>query len=177
MTLYDTMTDLLVDARGKDRHIRFIDGEKDESELGFGDLWERASALLGSLQARGMQKGDELVIFSKSNESFVIAYWAAILGGIVPVPVAVGISDEHRYKLFRILKQLDRATLFTELGLLERLLEFATEHGLDDVKAILEQRTALISDVKPFCRLFSSWSPFFVRLSFSPPLSWLRPFS
>ncbi|MDJ0940460.1 MAG: non-ribosomal peptide synthetase [Woeseiaceae bacterium] len=149
MTLYDTMTDLLVDARGKDRHIRFIDGEKDESELGFGDLWERASALLGALQARGMQKGDELVIFSKSNESFVIAYWAAILGGIVPVPVAVGISDEHRYKLFRILKQLDRATLFTELGLLERLLEFATEHGLDDVKAILEQRTALISDVKP----------------------------
>ena len=34
----------------------------------------------------------------------LVAFWAAILGGIVPVPVAVGISDEHRLKLFRILQ-------------------------------------------------------------------------
>ena len=32
--------------------------------------------------------------------------WAAIFGGIVPVPVAVGTSDEHRSKLFRILSQM-----------------------------------------------------------------------
>ena len=69
MKLYDTMIDLLADARGKDRHIRFIDGEHDESTVGFSELWDRAIALLGSLQARGMQPGDELVIFSKSNEN------------------------------------------------------------------------------------------------------------
>ena len=93
MKLYENMTELLSEARHKDRHIRFIDGENDESVLTFGELWDQALALLGSLQARGMQPGDELVIFSKSNESFVIAFWAAVLGGIVPVPVAVGISD------------------------------------------------------------------------------------
>ena len=92
MQLYDTLIDLLADVRSRDRHIRFIDGEDDESTVGFAELWDRALALLGSLQARGMQKGDEFVIFSKSNESFVVAYWAAILGGIVPVPVAVGIT-------------------------------------------------------------------------------------
>ena len=117
MKLYDTMIELLDDARSKERHIRFIDGEKDESDLSFGELWERASALLGALQSRGMGPGDELVIFSKSNESFVVAYWAAILGGIVPVPVAVGISDEHRFKLFRIIRQLHNGTLFTEQDL------------------------------------------------------------
>jgi acyl-CoA synthetase (AMP-forming)/AMP-acid ligase II/acyl carrier protein len=143
------MTDLLADARGKDRHIRFIDGEHDESSVSFAELWERALALLGSLQARGMQPGDELVIFSKSNESFVVAFWAAILGGIVPVPVAVGISDEHRFKLFRIIKQLHRGTLFTELDLLERLLEFSKQRELGDVAAILESRTVLISDISP----------------------------
>ena len=149
MKLYDTMTDLLADARGKDRHIRFIDGEHDESTVSFAELWERAVALLGSLQARGMQPGDELVIFSTSNESFVVAFWAAILGGIVPVPVAVGISDEHRFKLFRIITQLHRGTLFTELGLLERLLDFSQQRELPDVTAILESRTVLISDVSP----------------------------
>ena len=149
MQLYDTLIDLLSNQKSRDRHIRFIDGEDDESIVGFSELWDRAQALLGSLQARGMEKGDELVIFSKSNESFVVAFWAAILGGIVPVPVGVGISDEHRHKLFRILRQLDRATLFTESDLLERLLDFSKENALDDVTAILESRSALMSDVVP----------------------------
>jgi acyl-CoA synthetase (AMP-forming)/AMP-acid ligase II/acyl carrier protein len=147
MKLYDTMTDLLAEARGTDRQIRFIDGENVESTLSFAGLWERAVALLGSLQAKGMEPGDELIIFSRSNESFVVAFWAAILGGIIPVPVAVGISDEHRFKLFRILTQLHRATLFTEQDLLDRLLEFAKQKELADVATLLKTRSALISEV------------------------------
>ena len=147
MRLYETMTDLLAEARSKDRHIRFIDGESDESTLSFAALYDRALALLGSLQARGMAPGNELVIFSKSNESFVIAYWAAILGGIIPVPVAVGISDEHRHKLFRILRQLDNGTLFTEPDLLKRLRSFADDNGQADVVDFLDNKSALVSDV------------------------------
>lgn len=149
MELYNTLTDMLRDARGRDREIRFIDGENDESVIRFADLWDQATALLGSLQARGMRPGDELIIFSKSNESFVVAFWAAVLGGIVPVPVAVGISDEHRLKLFRIVSQLKKGTLFTELGLLERLLEFSKQRQLDDITQLLETRTVLMSDVEP----------------------------
>ncbi|MDH3435349.1 MAG: AMP-binding protein, partial [Gammaproteobacteria bacterium] len=158
MQLYDTLIDLLAAARGRDRHIRFIDGEHDETIVTFADLWDRANALLAALQARGMQPGDELVIFSRSNENFVVAFWAAILGGIVPVPVAVGISDEHRHKLFRILTQLHRATLLTEPDLLERLLEFAEEHDLADITAILQSSSALIGDAGPGAssRLFSA---------------------
>jgi len=149
MELYNTLTDLLADVHGKDREIRFIDGENDESTVRFADLWGRAAALLGSLQTRGMRPGDELIIFSKSNESFVVAFWAAVLGGMVPVPVAVGISDEHRLKLFRILSQLERATLFTESDLLARLQEFSAKRQLDEITAVLNSNTMLISDVDP----------------------------
>jgi acyl-CoA synthetase (AMP-forming)/AMP-acid ligase II/acyl carrier protein len=149
MQLYENLIELLADARSRDRHIRFIDGEHDETSVTFAELWDRAIALLGALQSRGMKQGDELVIFSKSNESFVVAFWAAVMGGIVPVPVAVGISDEHRLKLFRILGQLERATLFTEPELLTRLLSFSRDQDLDEVTGILESRTALISDVEP----------------------------
>jgi acyl-CoA synthetase (AMP-forming)/AMP-acid ligase II/acyl carrier protein len=149
MKLHATLTELLQEARGRDREIRFIDGEDDETIIRFAELWDRALALLGSLQARGMQPGDELVIFSRSNLNFVVAYWAAMLGGIVPVPVAVGISDEHRYKLFRILSQLERGTLFTEMDLLQRLLDFSKSQGMDDITAILESRTALMNDAAP----------------------------
>ena len=145
---YENLVELLADARSKQRHIRFIDGEHDESTVTFEELWNRARALLGALQARGMQAGDELVVFCNSNESFVVAYWAAVLGGIIPVPVAVGISDEHRFKLFRILQQLERATLFTEADLLSRLLEFSQQQDLPKVTAILENKSALIKDAK-----------------------------
>ncbi|MDA0707332.1 MAG: non-ribosomal peptide synthetase [Proteobacteria bacterium] len=146
MPYYENLIELLADARSKVRHIRFIDGEHDESTLSFAELWDRALALLGALQARGMRAGDELVVFCNSNESFVVAYWAALLGGIIPVPVAVGISDEHRFKLFRILQQLQRATLFTEADLLGRLLEFSKQQGASQVTTILENKSALISD-------------------------------
>ncbi len=149
MQLFDTLIDLLDEVRRRDREIRFIDGESDETVVGFGDLWDRSRALLGSLQARGMQPGDELIIFSRANESFVIAFWAAMMGGMVPVPVAVGISDEHRLKLFRILSQLRRPTLFTEMDLLERLLEFAQNRGLDEIRKLLETHAVLMSDVEP----------------------------
>lgn len=152
MELYNTLSDLLAEASNKDRAIRFIDGENDESILKFADLRDRARTLLGLLQARGMNPGDELIIFSKSNESFVVAFWAAVLGGIVPVPVAVGISDEHRLKLFRILAQLERATLLTETELLDRLLQFSQQRGRDDITALLATKTVLLSDADPDVR-------------------------
>ena len=53
MELYNTLSDLLAEASNKDRAIRFIDGENDESIVKFADLRDRASTLLGLLQARG----------------------------------------------------------------------------------------------------------------------------
>ena len=149
MKLYDTMIDLLADVKDREREIRFIDGENDETVLSFSGLWDEALAMLGALQQRGMKPGDELIIFSKSNKSFVVAFWAAMLGGIVPVPVAVGISDEHKLKLFRILSQLENVTLFTEMDLLQRLLDFAKERELPDISTLLETHAVLMSDVQP----------------------------
>ena len=149
MKLYETMIDLFADVKDRDREIRFIDGRNAESTLGFSELWEEALALLGSLQQRGMRAGDELIIFSTSNKSFVIAFWAAILGGVIPVPVAVGISEEHKLKLFRILSQLENATLFTEMDLLQRLLDFSNDRELADITNLLETHAVLMSDVEP----------------------------
>ncbi len=147
MMLYDSLTHILLDARHQAREISFITGDKDESTLSFAELWKHAVDLLGALQNRGMVPGDELVIFTKSNRKFVVAFWASVLGGIVPVPVAVGISDEHRLKLFRILTQLQRCTLYSEPGLQQRLLEFAKSRGLSEVANKLEQQTVLDDDV------------------------------
>ncbi|MGI9203323.1 MAG: non-ribosomal peptide synthetase [Woeseiaceae bacterium] len=147
MKLYESMPEILSDARTKDREIRFIDGDKDESILTFSVLWDRALSLLGTLQSRGMESGDQLIIFTRSNQNFVVAFWAAIVGGIVPVPVAVGISDEHRLKLFRILRQLERGTLLTEVELLDRLSAFAHDNEISDILGKLQNNVVTENDI------------------------------
>lgn len=146
MKRHDTLIDLLSDLRTADRAIRFIDGEDKETLVTFSDLWSRSLRLLGSLQDLGMTAGDELIIFTKSNERFLIAYWAALLGGIVPVPIAVGISDEHRHKLFRIARKLKNPKLFTEPEALERLTAFAADKGIRRAQNLLRDNNVTDAD-------------------------------
>ena len=146
MNRFETLPELLEELKNHDRVIRFIDGEDKESVVPFADLWTRALAMLGTLQTAGMEPGDELIIFSGVNERFLIAYWAAILGGIVPVPVAVGISDEHRHKLFRIARKLKRPRLFTEPELVDRLTAFAAENTLRHANKLLANNTFTAGD-------------------------------
>ena len=76
MERYESLTQILTRARERDREIRFIDGEKDETAVSFRQMWDDALALLGSLQSHGMKAGDELVIFTRVNRKFVTAFWA-----------------------------------------------------------------------------------------------------
>ena len=65
-----------------------------------------------------------MVINTKSNHKFLIAFWAAILGGMIPIPVAVGVGDEHKRKLLKILNRLKNPTLITDDKVQERLMSF-----------------------------------------------------
>lgn len=142
----DTLLTLFDSLKDRPRSIRFIDGEDKETVVGYSELWTRSLAMLHLLQAEGMRPGDELIIFSNSNERFLISWWAAVLGGIVPVPIAVGISDEHRHKLFRIARKLKRPKLFTESALVERLTAFAAEQGLRHANRLLDGNTITADD-------------------------------
>ena len=52
-----------------------------------------------------------------------------MLGGIVPVPVAVGISDEHRRKLLRIAHKLGQPFILFDRKTLERIGQFVQQSG------------------------------------------------
>ncbi|MEO0574260.1 MAG: non-ribosomal peptide synthetase [Pseudomonadota bacterium] len=147
MKRYDALSEVLLDARHREQTIQFIDGETDITERSTSALYDEAIVLLGRLQSSGMTPGDELVIFTKSNHAFTVAFWAAVLGGLVPVPVAVGISDEHRFKLFRILRQLQQPQLLTEPELRDKLVDFARTHEQTAVLEILNERTLFAVDI------------------------------
>src|SRR5205814_7285055 len=109
-----TLTELIEGNRTVARSIYYVEGENDSREVSYGELYERALGILFHLQRIGAKRGDKLILLLANNEQFLDAYWAAILGGIIPVPVAPGISDEHRAKLLRIARKLGNPFISSE---------------------------------------------------------------
>lgn len=149
MTLSPDTLGALLQAAAADapRAVTYIESARDEVRVDYAELLERALGVLHHFQQRGMKPGDELILFTNSNEQFVDAFWACVLGGIVPVPVAVGISDDHRAKLFRIFATLKHPHLYTEQNLARRLERYAVSHGLVEESRALLDRTLVVDEI------------------------------
>jgi acyl-CoA synthetase (AMP-forming)/AMP-acid ligase II/acyl carrier protein len=150
-----TLIDLLDASRHAKRAVTYLEGENQRRVVSFAELHQRALGLLHHLQALGAKRGDKVILFLQNNEAFIDAFWGAVLGGIVPVPVAVGISDEHRRKLLRIVAQLGTPFLFSERKTFERIAGFATESGdaaASAALAALRSRTLCADELSDYSR-------------------------
>ncbi len=147
-----TLSALLESNRTVPRAITYLEGEQDVRTVGFDELYERALGILHHLQHLGARPGDKLILLLSHNEQFIDAFWAAILGGIIPVPVALGISDEHRLKLLRIARRLGNPFLYTERRALDRIAGFAEQVGDAETVQRLRARAFLVDDLDDISR-------------------------
>jgi acyl-CoA synthetase (AMP-forming)/AMP-acid ligase II/aryl carrier-like protein len=147
-----TLVDMLENNRDVDRAVTYVEGESAERRVSFGEVYARALGILHHLQAMGAQRGDKLIIFLGNNEQFLDGFWAALAGGIVPVPLAVGISDEHRHKLLRVARKLGRPLLYTDAKNLERLQALAAQVGEMEVMTELKSRCFLVESLTDISR-------------------------
>ena len=147
-----TLTELIERNRSFARNLTYLEAENDAREVSFEELYERALGILYHLQRLGARRGDKLLLFLGNNEQFIDVFWAAILGGIVPVPVALGISDEHRHKLLRIARRLGKPFLYTERRSLDRIGAFAAQAGEQEIFAALRDRTFLVDNLDDISR-------------------------
>ena len=152
MFAISTLNDLLRAAGRSARGITYLEGDNDEKSLSFAELEQRALGILHHLQKLGAKPGDKLILLLASNEAFIDGFWAAVLGGIVPVPVAAGISDEHRHKLLRIARQLGNPFIYTDRKTLTRMGRFATQAGAAREFGVLQQRAFLVDDLDDISR-------------------------
>jgi acyl-CoA synthetase (AMP-forming)/AMP-acid ligase II/aryl carrier-like protein len=147
MVTYGTLLDMLESNRRVDRSITYVGGENTERRIQYEDVYTRALGILYHLQAAGARRGDKMIIFLNNNEQFLDGFWAAICGGVIPVPLAVGISDEHRHKLLRVARKLGNPLLYTDAKTLERLQALAGEVGESELFAQLKSRTFLVESI------------------------------
>jgi acyl-CoA synthetase (AMP-forming)/AMP-acid ligase II len=161
-----TLVELIENNRDVDRAVTYIDGESSERRVGYADLYTRALGILYHLQALGAKRDDKLIIFLNNNEQFMDGFWAAICGGIVPVPLAVGISDEHRHKLLRVARKLGRPFLYTDAKTLERLSALAAQLGETALFDELKTRTFLVESLTDISRAGKVYRPAPADLAF-----------
>ncbi len=132
MTKHTTLVEALNANATTERDITFIEGKSVENSLTYADLQTNALGLLHHLQQRGLTAGDEVILFLRNNQTFIEMFWACVLGGMVPVPIAPGISDEHRAKLVRVFNTLRRPYLYTDEASWELLKKFVEAHVAAD---------------------------------------------
>ena len=144
---YKTLVDILESNRGVDRAVTYIDGENTERRVAYGDVYTRALGILHHLQETGARRGDMMIIFLGNNEQFLDGFWAAVCGGMIPVPLAVGISDEHRHKVLRVARRLGKPLLYTNAKNLERLAALAAQVGESELFAELKARSFLVESI------------------------------
>jgi acyl-CoA synthetase (AMP-forming)/AMP-acid ligase II/aryl carrier-like protein len=149
---HKTLVEMLQASRAVDRAVTYVEGENAERRVSFADVYARALGILYHLQALGAQRGDKIILFLNNNEQFLDGFWAALTGGIVPVPLAVGISDEHRLKLLRVARKLGKPYLYTDSKNLERLRALAAEAGESELMTDLASRCFLVESITDISR-------------------------
>jgi len=149
---YTTLVDVLEGNRGVDRTVTYVDGENSERRVAYGEVYTRGLGILYHLQAMGAQRGDKMIVFLSNNEQFLDGFWAAVCGGITPVPLAVGISDEHRHKLLRVARKLGKPLLYTDAKNLERLQALAAQVGESALFDELKSRSFLVESITDISR-------------------------
>jgi acyl-CoA synthetase (AMP-forming)/AMP-acid ligase II/aryl carrier-like protein len=152
MTKAETLAELITNNRGVRRTITYLEAENSERVVDYAELYERALGILFHLQKLGARPGDKLVIYLANNEQFLDAFWAGMLGGIVPVPVALGISDEHKHKLLRIAKKLGQPFIYTDRKTLDRIGAFAGPAGEQPTYDALASRAFFAESINDISR-------------------------
>ena len=111
---FKTLTQGLDAACDQDGRVHFLHNAERHTAVTFAELRQRALGLLTHLRGRGIRAGDQLIISTGNNLAFTDAFWACQYGGMIPVPIAPGVSDQQRHKLFRVYRQLPNPFLYTD---------------------------------------------------------------
>lgn len=144
MPPFETLNAILSADVREDRQITFIEGENEQRTMSFRRLRQRATGVLGALQRRGLKRGDTLILFIADNERFVEMFWACVLGGIVAVPLAPGVADEHWRKLLRVFAQLNGSPVCIDAPSLERFDGFIAAQRLASEGQLLRSRALVV---------------------------------
>lgn len=165
-----TLTELLLEkCHEPNKGIYFVRSRSEQIYRSYHEIFAKSMKLLGYLQSQELEPGDQLVFQLEDNMEFIHMFWACILGGIIPVPIAAEGKDENLRKVCNVLGILDKAAVIGKAAGLDKLRSFAKEagewngrqhnHNLDIDEAFhYEGREGVLHESKPDDTAFIQFS-------------------
>lgn len=109
-------------------------------------LLDQAEHVLGGLRAAGLRPGDAALFVFADNRAYLTAFWACVLGGFVPTPVAVATTytaaNETNRKLLGAWRLLGHPVLLTDSETAGALAGVRELWGEPDVRILRVQDLA-----------------------------------
>ena len=139
-----------------DKGTVYITEGNDDVLQTYAELLDEAQHVLGGLRAAGLRPGDAALFVFGSNRGYLTAFWACVLGGFVPTPVAVATTytaeNEANRKLRGAWQLLDRPVLVTDA---------ANEPALAQVRALWDEPDVRVLTVEELARheADTAWFP------------------
>ncbi len=119
-----------------DKGITYLLPDGETNYVAYPQLLADAERGLAGLRARGLRPGDSVIFQFDQNHAFITAYWACVLGGFLPTPLAVAPDYETGAgKLHNTWTLLDRPLVLTDLDAAELAGTLARQWG-EDVRVV-----------------------------------------
>ena len=138
--VFNTLIDALDKSATTDKGICFIKDLVQDEFVSYAQLKVSAIRILAGLQNQGIKPGDELVLQYVSLKPMMETFWACLLGGIIPIPLALADQGENARKVFTIWKLLKKPVLaFDDENTLHKLQDYAEKHGYTEEWQLIQQ--------------------------------------
>jgi fatty-acyl-CoA synthase len=153
--MLDTLNNALIKAASlSDKGINFVSGESDSGFYSYKELFASAKDVSSQLKQLGVRRGGEVILQLDNNHEFLTVFWACLLGGYIPVPLAVGNNEEHLIKTLRIAGMLNHPVVVSNDKHFEKLDEIASRQNYAavhriSVVALLEPWKGVVTDLTP----------------------------
>ena len=144
-----TLTEALQSTAKGNKSITYIKAKNDELTVSYAELYSRALHLLYQLQQAGVKQGDELILLAEDNEQFVDVFWAAILGGIIAVPLNASSQNTAHKRVLSVFQKLNKPFIWTSTDSLQALLQYADEQQMGELKPLLQKQALLAEELLP----------------------------
>ncbi|MGW0537945.1 SDR family NAD(P)-dependent oxidoreductase [Streptomyces sp. NPDC003032] len=113
----------------------------------YAELLAEAECVLAGLRAAGLEPGDAALFQFDDHRGYMTAFWACVLGGFVPTPVAVATTyaahNEANRKLRNAWDLLEQPAILTDA---------ATAPALREVRALWNESTVRVLEVESLAR-------------------------
>ncbi|MDP4143546.1 MAG: amino acid adenylation domain-containing protein [Bacillota bacterium] len=141
------LCDVIENASRKEAGIILINDNGSEKFLPYKDLYDKAKGILYNIKKQGITRENEVVMQIEDNENFIYIFWACILGGIIPVPLHVGINKEQRKQLFNVFKALKDPKLITDKKIYSEIKACVETEKLQDLGEDIIEKSIIIDDI------------------------------